>query len=152
MSPVTCQLSPVTRRWSLVKCQMSPVTHGYITLISVLVVGAVGMAITTSLILLGIGNSRTGFTVQQSYQTKALANACAEEGLEKIRGDSAFTGTETLSLGQGNCTYTVTSQGGQNRTVTAVGTVGTVVRKARVIVSGIGATISLSSWQEVSDF
>ena len=131
---------------------MSTVNSGFITLISVLVVGAVGMAITVSLLLLGLGNSRTGFAVQQSYQAKALASACAEEGLEKIRGTSSYTGTGTLSLGQGSCAYTVTSQGGQNRTITATGTVGTVIRKTKAIVSGIGLLITLSSWQEMGDF
>lgn len=128
------------------------VQHGYITLLSVLVTGAVGMAVAASLLLSGLGNSRTGFAIQQSYQAKALASACAEEGLEKIRGDVSFTGTGTLSLGAGSCVYTVASQGGQNRTVQATGTAGTVVQKMKVLVSDIGTLVMLSSWQEAGDF
>lgn len=125
--------------------------EGFITLISVLVVGAVGVAVTLSLILLGLGSSRTSFAVEQSNQAKALANACAEEALEQIRDSTPFTGTGNLTLGQGTCAYTVTSQGGQNRTVTASGTVGTIIRKVKIIINKINPTITATSWQEVAD-
>ena len=124
---------------------------GYITLISVLIVGAVGIAITTSLILLGLGSSRTSFAVEQSNQAKALANACAEEALQQIRDSTPFTGSGNLTLGQGVCSYTVTSQGGQNRTITASGTVGTIMRKVKIIIDKINPTIQVVSWQEVAD-
>lgn len=122
---------------------------GYITLISVLVLGAVGVAITLSLLLLGVGSSRTSFALEQSNQAKGLANACAEEALQQIRDATAFTGNGNLSLGQGTCAYTVTSQGGSNRTVDATGTVGTVVRKVRVSITAINPSIVTSSWEEI---
>ena len=125
---------------------------GYITLVSVLVVGAVGVAIATSLILLGVGSSRTSFAIEQSNQAKGLANACAEEALEQIRDSTPFTGTDNLTLGQGTCSYTVTSQGGQNRTITASGTVSTVVRKVKIIINTINPTITVTSWQELDNF
>ncbi len=119
---------------------------------SVLVVGAIGVAITVSLLLLGLGSSRTSFVITQSYQAKALANACVEEALQHIRDSTPFTGNGSLTLGQGTCSYAVTNQGGQNRTVTTSGTVGSVVRKVRIVVSGINPSIVIASWQEVSDF
>lgn len=125
---------------------------GYITLVSVLVVGAVGVAIAISLILLGVGSSRTSFAVEQSNQSKALANACAEEALQQIKDSSSFTGSGNLALGQGTCSYTVTSQGQQNRTVTASGIVGTITRKAKIIINKIIPTIVITSWQEVDNF
>lgn len=123
--------------------------RGYITLMSVLVLGAVGVALTISLILLGLGASRTGFAVEQSNQAKAIVNACSEEGLMRIRESTSFTGSGNLTLGSGNCVYTVTSQGGQNRTVSSTGTVGTLVRKVRILVTAITPAITLASWQEV---
>ena len=137
-------LSSYTKRWY-------NNNGGYITLISVLIVGAVGIAITTSLILLGLGSSRTSFAVEQSNQAKALANACAEEALQQIRDSTPFTGSGNLTLGQGVCSYTVTSQGGQNRTITASGTVGTIMRKVKIIIDKINPTIQVVSWQEVAD-
>ncbi len=126
--------------------------RGYIALITVLVTGAVGVAITVSLLLLGLGSGRTSFSLEQSTQTKALANACVEEALEQIRDSTPFTGTGSLTLGQGTCAYTVTSQGGQNRTITASGTVGTIVRKVKIIIDKITPNINVTSWQEVADF
>jgi len=123
--------------------------RGYITLMSVLIVGAAGTAIAISLILLGLSSSRTSFAVEQSNQAKGLANACAEEALQQIRDSTPFTGSGNLSLGEGACDYTVTSQGGQNRTITASGEVGTIVRKVEVIVNAIQPAIELSSWREV---
>ena len=125
---------------------------GFITLISVLIVGVVGVAITVSLILLGLSSSRTSFAVEQSNQAKALANACAEEGLQQIRDSFIFTDSGNLSLGQGTCSYTVTDQGQQNRTIIASGVVGTITRKVRVIIDTINPTIQVVSWQELADF
>ena len=125
---------------------------GYITLVSVLVVGAVGVAIATSLILLGLGSSRTSFAIEQSNQAKGIANACAEEALQQIRDSTPFTGSGNLTLGQGTCAYTVTSQGGQNRTITSSGTVGSIMRKVKIIIDTINPTIQVVSWQEVADF
>ena len=125
---------------------------GYIALITVLITGAIGVAIATSLLLLGLGSSRTSFALEQSNQAKALANACSEEALQQIRDSTPFTGTGSLTLGQGTCGYTVVNDGGENRTVTASGTVGTVVRKIKIIVNTINPAINLTSWQEVADF
>lgn len=125
---------------------------GFIALISVLVVSTIGTAIAVSLLLLGIGSSRTSFALMQSYQAKALADACAEEALEKIRDSTPFTGTGSLTLGQGACSYTVTSSGGQSRTATSSGTVGTIIRKVKITIDKITPLINVTSWQEVADF
>lgn len=123
---------------------------GYITLMSVLVVGVVGVAIALSLILLGIAASRTGFAIEQSYQAKALAHACAEEALQQIRNSVSYTGSGNVVLGQGSCSYTVTSQGGENRIVVTTATVDSMVRKVEIIIDAIQPTIQIVSWQEVA--
>lgn len=126
--------------------------EGYIALITVLVTGAVGVAIATSLLLLGLGSSRTSFALEQSNQAKGLANVCAEEALQQIRDSTPFTGTGNLTLGQGLCSYTVTSGGAQNRTITSTGTVGTIIRKVKITLDKITPSINLTSWQEVAEF
>jgi hypothetical protein len=117
---------------------------GYVTLISVLIVGAVGIAIAVSLILLGLGSSRNSLVLQQSIQAKALANSCAEEALQILVDSPSFSGNGTLTIDNNACSYTVTP-GGFDTTVTASGTVGAIVRKINVIVNPNGV-----SWQEVS--
>lgn len=125
---------------------------GYILLLSVLILGAVALAAAVSILLLGLGSERTSFALEQSNQAKALANACAEEALQQIRDSTPYTGSGNLTLGQGTCAYAVTSQGGQNRTIIASGTVGTVIRKVKVIINNINPAITVTSWQEVADF
>ena len=127
-------------------------TGGYITLISVLIVGAVGTAITVSLFLFGIGFSRTSFALEQSNQAQALANMCAEDALQEIRDSTPFTGSGNLTLGQGTCDYTVVNDGGQDRTITTFGTVGTITRKVSITIDAINPDINIATWQEVADF
>lgn len=132
----------------LEKISKNEQSKGFIALISVLVVGAIVIAIALSLLLLGIGNSRTSFAIEQSYQAKSLANACVEEALQKIRDSTPFTGGGNLAFGRGACAYTVTSQGAQNRTIIASGAVGTIIRKVKVIINKINPDIIVVSWQE----
>lgn len=125
---------------------------GYITLLSTLFLVAIGGVVAGSLILLGLNSSRTSFALDQSAQAKALSNACSEEALQQIRSVTSFTGTGSLTLGQGTCSYTVTSGGGENRTIISTGTAGTIIRKVKVIISAINPTIIVTFWQEVADF
>lgn len=126
---------------------------GYITLISVLVIGAVGVAIVTSLILLGLSSSRTSFAIEQSSQAKALVNACAEYALQQIKDSPSYVGTSGLQApGLGTCSYSVQSQGGQNRTILSIGTVGPVVRKVKIVITKVSPAITISTWQEVALF
>jgi len=121
---------------------------GYITLVSVLVAGAIGVAIAVSLVLLGVGSSQTSFVNEKSNQAKGLANACAEEALQQIHDSPSFASSGTLTLGQGTCGYLITNGGGSNRTIIASSTVGTIIRKITIQINQIGPTIQISSWQE----
>jgi hypothetical protein len=126
--------------------------RGYIVLISVLIIGAVGLAITTSLIILGIGFSQTSYTIVQSAQAKGLTNACLSDALQKIRNSTSFSGVGSLTLEQGTCRYLVTVQTGENRQINASSTVGSVIRKSKITITQINPRITVSSWQEVADY
>lgn len=126
--------------------------NGFATLVAILIVGAIGLAISVSLLLLGLSSSRTSFAQEQSYQAKALTDACAEEALQQIKDSNPFTGSGSLYLGRGICSYTVTSQGGGSRTITASSTIGSSVRKAKLITDSVSPQINITSWQELADF
>ena len=126
-------------------------TNGFITLISVLIAGAVGIVISISLILLGLNSSRTSASLEESYAAKALADACIEEALQQVRDATPFTGSGSLPLGLGSCAYNVTNLGGQNRLITATGTVNSMVRRTKVLIDKITPQIRLVSWEEVAD-
>jgi hypothetical protein len=131
----------------------SPKTkQGYITLMSVLIVGAIGLSISTSLILLGLGVSRNSLVLEQSGYARLLTNSCAEEALQQIRDSTPFSGTGNLSSPQGLCEYEVINDGGQSRTITASSTVKSIVRKVKITIDTINPSINITSWQEVGNF
>lgn len=125
-------------------------SHGFVTLISVLIMGAVGVAVMSTLILLGLGSSRTSFASQQSLQARGLADACGEIALGTIRSNTSYIGTTNLPLGSGACTFTVSNTGGSTRSVIAAGTVGTITRHISITVVTV-SPVAASSWQEVAN-
>ena len=124
--------------------------EGYITLISVLILGAAGLVIVISLALLSLGSSRSSLALEQSNQAQALADTCAEMALQYIWDWDANIGTDNLNLGQGSCTYTITSET-VPKVITASGTVGNIVKKVLITVDNLHPYVHLSSWQEVAD-
>jgi hypothetical protein len=134
------------------KCYNIKQSDGYLILLSVMIIGAIALAVVVSMLLSGLGTAKTSLAHQQSVQAKALANACINEALQQIRDSTAFTGSNNLSLGQGTCTYTVTNTGGENRTIQASSTVGLIIRKTQATVTQINPSITIASWQEVSAF
>lgn len=126
--------------------------QGFAAIIAVIIVCAMGLVIASSLLLLGLGSTRSSFSRTQSDQAKGLADACLESALQEIRNNTSYSGTSGLTLGQGSCTFTVAIQSGENRTIIAAGTVGNTVRKVRATLSQINPTITIVSWQEVADF
>jgi hypothetical protein len=122
---------------------------GYIALLTVLIVGAVSLAIAVGLLLLGSNSSSMFLAEQQGAQARNLASACSEEGLEIVRDNNNFIGTANLTLGQGNCSYTVTKTTTTTRTISSTGTVNDIVRKNTVYVTIGASSISVTSWQEV---
>lgn len=134
------------------KCYNIKQSEGYLILMSVMIVGAITLAIVVSMLLSGLGISNTSFAYQQNAQARALADACVNEALQQIRDNTAFSGSNNLSLGQGNCTYTVINTGGENRTIQASSTVGVIIRKTQATITQINPTITIASWQELSNF
>lgn len=128
------------------------IQEGYIALISVLMVAAIGAAIMISVIASGITASKTDLSLQQSGSARILASSCAEEALEKILETGSTTGSGSLTIASGTCMYTVTSTNGQNITIQSTGSLGTIISKIKVIVATTTPGITLSSWEEVSDF
>jgi hypothetical protein len=123
--------------------------RGYILLLSILVVGAVGLAVTLSLLLLGLDASRTVLAVEQASGARALANACAEEALQQIRIDSLFVGSGNLAFNGGICNYTVVNTGGNTRGVTVSASKSNTFSRLAVSISALYPLFTYTSWQEV---
>ncbi len=123
---------------------------GYIALVTVLIVGLVASTVMVSLIVLGLGYSRTGQTTVLSTQARQTADACAEYALLQIRNDSGYTVTNaSLNINNISCVYSVTNLGGSNRQIDVVATANTVKRKLQIQISSLSPKIVISSWQEI---
>ncbi len=125
---------------------------GFIALISVLIIGAVGLVIVTSLISLGIGSSQTFFSFEQTNKAMSFADACAEESLLKIREENDFIGVGNILFDEGICFYEVEDIGGENRNIFIEGEVGIIKKRIKIVVSEINPKIIITSWQEVGDY
>jgi len=123
---------------------------GYIALLAVLIVGAASTAIALTLLLTGVDAQRSGLVQQQTAQARQLANACAEEALQVVHDNTAYTGTANLTLSTGSCSYTVTNTGTSTRTISTSATLNNIVRRVTVYVTIGASNISITSWQEVS--
>lgn len=126
--------------------------QGYIALLAVLVVGAASTAIALGLLLTGTDSQRVNLVVRRTAQARQLAHACAEEALQALHADNSLTGTASLSLSSGTCTYTVVNTGGQTRRVDASSNVNSIIQRVRVNVTIGSLNISITSWQEVAIF
>lgn len=123
---------------------------GYIALLAVMITGATALAIVTVLLATGTDAQRSNLVLRSSIQARQLAHGCAEESLQKIHDLTTFTGSGTMTLSTGSCSYTVTSTGVSTRTVVTSSTINGVVRKVTVYVTINASNISTTSWQEVS--
>lgn len=125
---------------------------GYIALISILIISAVLLLVAVSSGLLSISEANIGLEKGQGSEAFYLATACAEEGLEKIRESSSFSGYGNLAIGEESCSYAVEKLEGQNRIITASGTVQDASGKIKITVDQVLPSIHIASWREVADF
>lgn len=130
----------------------SSIENGYILLISILIISAIGLTISISLVLLGIGFSKSSFSLDRSAKAKYYADACVESALQAI-WDTDFVGSGSLNFSPGeDCSYEVINDGGNNRTIQASGVSGSVTRKTKVTIDQLSPTIRVTAWQDVADF
>ena len=125
---------------------------GFVALISVVIVGAIILSIAVFMIYINLNSSQGGLIIKKSDQSRMLAQTCSEYALQKINDENDFVGTNSFSLLEGDCSYTIISGGGENRTINSWGQVENMIRKEEVIINQINPEINIISWQEVADF
>ncbi|MFA4954788.1 MAG: hypothetical protein WC641_05750 [Patescibacteria group bacterium] len=124
---------------------------GYIALISVLILTAIGLVIVTGLLNRSISSSQVSQLEDYTLRAQAAAAACAEHALIKLKDSTAYAGNETFRLGLDDCrVLSVTGSGDANRTITTTSTVGGAARKIYVDIATVNPTMSIRSWQEVT--
>ena len=129
---------------------------GYISLITVLVVGAVGAAIALVILFAGVGSSKSSFGVTQAAQAKAAANACAELALGAIQANISLSTPNSNSYvidttTKAQCDYTITGTS-PNYSIAATGTIDAsgknLKKRVNITLNRVGPTLNIASWQE----
>jgi hypothetical protein len=131
---------------------------GYVALISVLVTSAIGVIIALSLLTNGLNSLRSVSSVEQEYGARALAKACANVALEKIRLDTTYLGDEGIDFEDNHCDIFSIDKSQNTYNISIEGIVGSILRKTKVAVRRSEdpdthfVLLVVQSWQEVDDF
>ena len=100
---------------------------GFMALVTILVITTVALILATSASILGIGELQMGFNNKQSIESLAVADACLDEALIRLRRDNSYS-SGSLNVGDNSCTITV-APSGNLRTITVESDVNDVVKK-----------------------
>jgi hypothetical protein len=120
---------------------------GYTTLIAVLIVGAIGTIITTSLLDTGLNSTRMSTTQEFAALSRALNQQCLEKSLLTVYNQNTFVGTITDTTDYGACTSTVTNQDSSTKIITTTSTVNTIIKVTSAQISNSNP-ITISMWKE----
>lgn len=121
---------------------------GYVMLISMIIIGAVGTSVITSSLLLGTGYSKTSIALEQSQKARMLANSCTEKALGEVWLLDSYEGSASLNFSEGSCEYSVSGLG-EIKTINSEGVFGASVKKIIVGVDQLHPYVNISSWQEI---
>lgn len=120
---------------------------GFIAIMSVVIIGAVLMAVSFALSMSGFfarANITDGEFKERSF---ALAEGCADDALVKVAADTSYSPTnEMVTIGTGQCTI-VSITGGSQKTIRTTAQVQGATTTIQVIANV--TTLAISSWQEL---
>lgn len=129
---------------------------GYITLITVIIVGAIVATVAVFLLLTGVGSSKSSRGVESNASAKAAAAGCANLALAAIQANTSLTtpasGNQTLDpTSEETCNYQISGTS-PNYTIVSTGTVdangGNYVRRLTITLNQVAPQLIIASWQE----
>jgi len=119
------------------------------TLVFLLVFMAMAITVTTAAVMVIIGNSQAASKLELSLTAYDVAESGAEEALLRLLRNPTYAsaGSETLTIGEGLATITVT--GTNPKTILSRGVYNNFFRQVQVTAGYSGGILSVTSWQEV---
>lgn len=115
-------------------------------LVVLLVFMVVAIIMTTMAVALVIINATAASQVEQGDSALKLAESGAENALLRLVRDPTYTGTESLTIGVGSVTATVSA--GTPAIITSRGVEGQFVRSVSVSASFVDTVLKVNSWKE----
>lgn len=134
----------------MIKPKTQPNQPAFVTLVSVIILGAVSLVMVTSNLAISTESVLGNSAVLSSIQASTLANTCAEIALTKLKDNTSYVGNETINIDSFSCTIaTITGTGNTNRTINTTATVNNSKRNYTVVVATVNPDTVITSWQEV---
>ena len=131
---------------------------GYVAMMSVLVISAVGVIISISLLIVGMSSGRTSLDLGQGYGSRYYAHACADFALGKIRLYASYSGDEVIDFEDGYCEVLPVNESSGTYEIMVKGVVGRTLSKMEVVTVRTEdeetgeVTMTINSKREVEDF
>jgi hypothetical protein len=122
--------------------------EGFVSLILVSVVCAVGLFVALSVFANNKFLSMSVASLDNSTKAKALADACIEEGLSKVRVDDSVSGSFSISFTSGSCSYSITNNSPTDIVIQASGLSGRSTERVRISITATSPEILIGSYQE----
>lgn len=123
---------------------------GFVAIVSVLVIGAIGVTVSVSLLLFGIASIQNGSAQEESAGARYMADSCAEYALQRLLEDPSYQGGETLDVDGRSCeVLSVTTIGEGIVEFRSIGYDGDAVKNVLVRTEQLRPYIVVGSWQEV---
>ena len=124
--------------------------NGYIALISVIIIGAIVLALVLAITLITLSQSQNMIGQNQALKSYYLANACAHYALNKLQDNINYFGNETVVIDNYNCQVEqILGSGNFNRTIKTSSNVNDHLIKIEMVVSQIKPKTIIKSWQEI---
>lgn len=127
--------------------------RGVVALITVLVVMAVLVSIGLTISAVSQNQIALSGAVQDGETAFTIADACAEDALERLKLNAGFTGT-TFSLDEGTCVSTVAYITANTYLVTGTGSYLNAIRVVQINATikfnggGNATKVTINSWNE----
>ncbi len=123
---------------------------GIIAIMTVLVIGAIILAVSIGAATRTRIETKTNESEEGTNRAMTAATSCMESALARLSDNSTYTGNQSLSVGVDTCSIATITTSGITRTVKTSSTVNGHTRRLQVTVSNVNPPLQVSSWQEVS--
>lgn len=123
---------------------------GYVFLISAIVIGAIGVVSTVSLLVLGWAAEQNGQTIVKSNQALELANTCLDRAILALQENANYRGGDMVDFPYGTCRVYPMEGTGNRRGICVEGQVDGTTRRLQVVLSAIFPSITVRNWDDVS--
>ena len=123
--------------------------RGYIATLTVLIIMAVILTISTTTTYLSIGEAQSGLALFRGESTLAFVEGCVEDALLKIRSNPALSGTFTIGRPEGTCEVTINLKQDIKWTITVTAQDIDYKRNIQVEFERHPTEVILKSWKEI---